>query len=170
MKAYQKGDSEAFTQLYERYNVRLHQFFARRLSSKHQNFVEDLFQTTWLKLHLARKSFDPQRKLKPWLYQIAINSMRDHLELRRFKEEITADQIENIATIESDIDAKIDFDKINIALEKIPSTYREILLLSDSEGFTSAEISEITHISAASVRQILSRTRKNIRDILGEKV
>ncbi len=48
-------------------------------------------QDTFLQLHLAGSSFDPTRKLKPWLFTIAANKARDYLRSLSRRRELPLD-------------------------------------------------------------------------------
>ena len=75
LQAYVDGDREAFAELIGRYRVQLLHFLARFLGSA--TAAEDVFQETFVQLHLSATMFDPTRRLKPWLFTIAANKARD---------------------------------------------------------------------------------------------
>ena len=52
------------------------------------------------------------------------------------------------------------------ALEKLPSNYREVLILRELEGMSYKEIAEITGMPAGTVMSSLSRARDRLRQIL----
>lgn len=166
MEAYQNGDIQAFEELYGRYQNRLEIFFRFRLSKAHLNFVDDLFQVTWMKIHRSRKNFDKTKKFSTWFYQIAINSLRDHLALSRFKEEIISEEIESHSDASFDPSWKIDFEKVKLHMEMLSAVQREVILLSDLEGFDSVEISQMLEVRQDVVRKMLSRARKKLKESL----
>ncbi len=75
--AYQSGDEGAFVELVERYHLELFHFLARFLNNRAA--AEDVFQDTFLQIHLSVDSFDTGRSFKPWLFTIAANKARDYL-------------------------------------------------------------------------------------------
>ena len=75
MIAHQAGDARAFPMLLERYRSDLHRYLQRFLGSA--SAADDVFQETFLQIHLSAASFDVTRKLRPWLYTIASNKARD---------------------------------------------------------------------------------------------
>ena len=40
--------------------------------------AEDVFQQTFLQIYLKCDQFEPERKLRPWLYAVATNQAIDH--------------------------------------------------------------------------------------------
>lgn len=74
--AYVDGDRAAFRELLGRYRDELLHFLTRFLGSRAS--AEDVFQETFLQVHLSADTFDTSRRLKPWLFTIAANKARDH--------------------------------------------------------------------------------------------
>lgn len=78
------GDSEAFGALVRRYERELFNFLARFTGDR--AMAQDVFQETFLQLHLSAGAFDMTRRLKPWLFTIAANKARDALRKRTRKQ------------------------------------------------------------------------------------
>lgn len=74
--AYVRGDRESLRQLMTRYREDLMRFLVRFLGS--HAAAEDVFQETFLQVHLSAETFDVTRRFKPWLFTIAANKARDH--------------------------------------------------------------------------------------------
>ena len=69
-------DRSAFRALITRYHEDLMRFLTRFLGSRAA--AEDVFQETFLQVHLSADTFDLDRRFKPWLFTIAANKARDH--------------------------------------------------------------------------------------------
>ncbi len=80
MLRYQQGDTAAFETLIRRYRRELYHFLARFVGNA--ALAEDVFQETFLQVHLSAGGFDVTRRLKPWLFTIAANKARDALRAR----------------------------------------------------------------------------------------
>ena len=72
MAAYQAGNPRAFRTLHDRHGASVDGFLVRRLGDRAA--AEDLYPETFLRLHRARASWDPERPLRPWLFGIVHNS------------------------------------------------------------------------------------------------
>lgn len=77
---YTQGRTSAFEELVRRYRRELYAFLARFLSDR--ILAEDIFQETFMQVHLSAGGFDTSRRLKPWLFTIAANKARDALRSR----------------------------------------------------------------------------------------
>ncbi len=173
MTQYANGDQTSFTILYARYEKKLFGFLERRLNSRHKSFANDLFQMTWMKAHQAKRSFNPEQKFSSWIYAIAINNLRDYLGERRHDVEMASEaelrSDEKIMNAELQSITKQSLQMLEGLLNELPPVQREIILLSEWEGFQSKEISSMVGLSDAAVRQHLSRGRSKLQE-LGRKL
>jgi len=69
------GDRVAFETLVHRYERELFGYLRRYLRSA--EMAEDVFQATFLQVHLKQRSFDESRLFRPWLYTIATHQAID---------------------------------------------------------------------------------------------
>ena len=70
-----RGDRRAFTELVNRYEGELFGYLRHYLGDVQQ--AEDVFQQTFLQVHLKCEQFEQGRKVRPWLYTIATNQAID---------------------------------------------------------------------------------------------
>jgi RNA polymerase sigma-70 factor (ECF subfamily) len=68
-------DPAVFTELVGRYQRELYNYLRRFLGDA--TLAEDVFQATFLQVHVKRDVFEPGRKFRPWLYTIATNQAID---------------------------------------------------------------------------------------------
>jgi RNA polymerase sigma-70 factor (ECF subfamily) len=71
----QTGDRELFAVLVRRYQHELYSYLRRYLGNA--EVAEDVFQSTFLQVHLKCGQFQEGRRFKPWLYAIATNQAID---------------------------------------------------------------------------------------------
>lgn len=69
------GDPSAFEALVHRYEVELFNYLRRYLGSA--EMAEDVFQATFLQVHLRCDQFEEGRRFRPWLYTVATNQAID---------------------------------------------------------------------------------------------
>jgi RNA polymerase sigma-70 factor (ECF subfamily) len=67
--------ASVFSELVSRYERELYNYLRRYLGDG--VLAEDVFQTTFLQVHLKCDSFEQGRKFRPWLYTIATNQAID---------------------------------------------------------------------------------------------
>ena len=77
----QTGDETFFAELVRRYEKPLYSYLCRYLRDR--QLAEDVFQASFLKLHLKCDDFTEGRKLRPWLYRIATNQAIDTIRTGR---------------------------------------------------------------------------------------
>jgi len=72
---YVGGDREAIRELIERYRNEVLHFLIRFLGQRAA--ADDVFQETFVQVHLSAHTFDADRRFRPWLFTIAANKARD---------------------------------------------------------------------------------------------
>lgn len=75
MRYRESGDRAAFDELVHRYERELYSYLRRYLDDA--EMAEDVFQATFLQVHLKCDKFETDRKFRPWLYTIATNQAID---------------------------------------------------------------------------------------------
>ena len=69
------GNEMHFTELEQRYRKPLLCFLRRQIGN--ESIAEDVLQATFMQLHLKCGQFEEGRKVRPWLYRIAMNQAID---------------------------------------------------------------------------------------------
>lgn len=69
------ADRSLYETLIRRYEREIYSYLRRYIGNAEQ--AEDAFQGTFLQVHLKCQQFDPQRRVRPWLYAIATNQAID---------------------------------------------------------------------------------------------
>ena len=68
-------DATAFAELVRRHEKPLYRFLVRFLDDREA--AEDVFQATFMQVHLKGHLFDERRAFRPWLYKVATNQAID---------------------------------------------------------------------------------------------
>ena len=84
------GRRELFEELVHRYESELYCYLRRYLGSIEA--AEDAFQAVFLQVHLKCDQFDPQRRVRPWLYAIATNQAIDAQRSNRRYQAVSLDR------------------------------------------------------------------------------
>lgn len=148
------GGDAAMTQLVGRFEYPLFRFLLHVTGDAH--LAEDLFQETFLRLHRARGSYDSRQPLKPYLYRIALNAVRDARARGAFSARaVSLDQPPPSAASspgstsplheklsaptpdpQEDCEQEETRARVRTALAGLPETEREVVLLRVFEGVT----------------------------------
>lgn len=175
LERYRSGDPDAFRTLIVRYHGDLMRFLTRLTGDRQA--AEDAFQETFLQVHLSADSFDPRRRFRPWLFTIAANKGRDLLrrKARRQAMDLSApvgssgqgeegpgrtpayiDLMEvEIPAPDAALDARERDRMVQEAINRMPWTLREILLLAYFQRLTYAQIAEELGIPLGTVKSRL---------------
>ena len=161
------GDATAFRELFERHAPALERLLLRDLSDKEE--ARDLVQQAFLQLHRARLDFDPSKRLKPWLYTIALNLKREHFRRRKRRPERpdsdAADREPTAPRGQEQTEARR---SLGWALERLPADQREVIELHWFGELSFAELAESIGISVAAAKVRAHRGYLKLRELLGD--
>jgi len=142
MAAYVAGDPLAFDRLFVRWAPRIRQIYVR--SGLGSDQADDLVQQCFLQVHRARSDFQPERRLHPWIYTIALNLRRQLFRSRGRKPEQGLDvEVHEPRAPSIDPDAPFVGALVRTALAKLPDPQREVIVLHWFEGMSFAEIAAV---------------------------
>jgi RNA polymerase sigma-70 factor (ECF subfamily) len=175
---YQRHEIQAYEALLERYGRRIYQL-AYRMAGNDAD-AKDLTQEACIRVYRALRRIDPTANLESWLYRIVTNLYIDMLRRRpkvRIEsldaplvtakgDEVTREVADPVADPEETVlSAQLDAD-IQRALLALSSELRMVVVLSDVEGHSYEEISEMLRIPVGTVKSRLHRARRMLQERL----
>ena len=144
--------------------------------------AEDLVQETYLKGYKAFNSFKDGTNLRAWLFRILTNSfINDYRKKQRSFDEHEVEDIEALNTLssadyssnthlgisaEDALFERLTDDEIQTAIDSLPETYKDVVLLADVQGFSYKEIADILDVPDGTVMSRLHRARAKLKDLL----
>ena len=169
LERYRGGDTEAFAVLVERYRHELFNFLNRFTGNR--STAEDVFQDTFLQVHLSADTFDTTRNFKPWLFTIAANKARDVLRknMRRQTTALSApldasdaggrsyiDLLEADLPLPSEVFGQQETQElVKQVVAQMPDHLRQVLVLAYFHQFAYKEIAEILSVPLGTVKSRL---------------
>ena len=174
LERHRRGDAGAFETLIGRHHDDLLRFLIRLTGDRAA--AEDVFQEAFLQVHISADTFDTARRFKPWLFTIAANKGRDHLrkKARRRTLDLSApvpghagaggsggatsfvDLMEvNCDTPDAAMDEQERDAMVQRAVDRLPWTLREILLLAYLQRLTYAQVADELDIPLGTVKSRL---------------
>lgn len=169
LRRHLEGDASAFGALINRYRKELFSFLIRFTGDV--DLAEDVFQEAFLQLHISAATFDPERRLKPWLFTIAANKARDAMRSRWRKQAAPLDatvvgaddeQTSYASLMPSSIPAPdeslTNFETrqaVQNIVNRMPDSLRVVLLLSYFHEFPYKEIAEMLNVPLGTVKSRL---------------
>jgi len=147
---------------------------ALRLTGDAAN-AEDLVQDSVLKAFRAWGSFRQGTNARGWLLTIVRNTfINDYRRRRRTPVQVDIDIAEPYALVHDQpgqdpegefFNALVD-DRILAAIDALPEEFREVVVLSDIEGFGYAHIADTLGVPVGTVKSRLSRARRQLQGVL----
>jgi RNA polymerase sigma-70 factor (ECF subfamily) len=169
LQRYMQGEEAAFREIVNRYRNSLYAFLKQFLTQS--DLVEDVFQETFLQLFTSRKSFDPSRPLRPWLFTIAANKAKDALRKAQRtsavpigtiseSQEMSFDEMLNALGADDEappdeVERSETAAHVGEIIANMPHNLREILILAYFNRFSYKQMAEILSIPIGTVKSRL---------------
>ncbi|WP_152049835.1 RNA polymerase sigma factor [Tautonia marina] len=165
----EQAQTEDFNELVRRYERELYRYLARYMGDR--ALADDVFQNTFLQLHLKRGLYEDGRPLRPWLYAIATHQAVDALRKAGRHPTVSLDQ--RIEGADRDPGALIDLltgdepgplvemqseerrEWVRQSIAKLPEGLRQTLILAYYQDLKYREIAEILKIPVGTVKSRL---------------
>lgn len=172
----------SFDELYAMHNAPIYRF--TRALAGDAGDAEDLFQETWLRAFRAfPEAREGRRDLKAWLYAIAANAHKDSLRKKRVRRLFLLERTRSMAAGTADADPGWDTPgacspdgetrsdirrSLERAVSRLPGREKRVFVLKDIEGFKHGEIARMLRIPEPTVRTLLHRAVRKLREELAE--
>ena len=133
LEALRDRDPEALAKFFDVYFDRVYGYVRRLLGEEH--LAEDVTQDVFMHIHRSLPSFDAARELRPWVFTIATNKVRDFWRSRRHRDsqreqsverEAAADHLSERADLRPENSlAQVELDdRVRDAVDRLPDGMR----------------------------------------------
>jgi RNA polymerase sigma-70 factor, ECF subfamily len=180
IKAFQKGDKEAFDELVIRHKDRIFNLCYRFLGDYEE--ANDSAQEAFVKAYGSISSFRLESAFSTWLYRIAVNTCKNKLGSSAFKakrktvsldspgnpsEGAVPTEIQNgVPSPLARMEEKERMALVQRALDTLPAEFKLVVTLRDVEGLSYEGIAEITGLNLGTVKSRIARARTDLRNRL----
>ena len=173
------GNRELYAQLVYRYERELFSYLRRYLGNN--EMAEDVFQATFLQIHLKCDQFQEGRRFRPWLYTIATNAAIDcrrrnkrhkmiSLDAAREQEHEDVGRLVNLLE-SSDLDPldsaqAVERDQlVRKTLEQLPESMNAVIQLVYFQGMKYREAAEVLNVPVGTVKSRLHAAIAKLTDV-----
>ena len=157
-----RGDRNAFSALLGAYRRPIYTYLIRWGCS--QDVADDMFQDIFLKIHAAAASYQPSRPLKPWIFTIVVNTVRNNFRAQSVRDVVVHEA--DLSTVskggdptQTDVAARRLVRWVERAITTLPVTQRDVLVLTTIDGMQQDEAAEILGLPLNTVKTHLRRAR-----------
>jgi RNA polymerase sigma-70 factor (ECF subfamily) len=166
-----QASSPSFREIYDAHaDMVLRTLRRHRVPSAH---VEDVAQEVFLSVHRGLAHFEARASLRTWVYRIARNAALNHRRDHRREDGAIALEEDDHAVQTADPERAVQASEARNELEAILSTLdeerREVLVLTELEGFTAPEIAELARIPVNTVYSRLRLARVDFEQALARR-
>jgi RNA polymerase sigma-70 factor (ECF subfamily) len=175
-----EGRTQDFNELVRRYERELYRYLARYLGDP--ALAEDVFQNTFLQIHLKRALYENGRPFRPWLYSIATHQAVDTLRKVGRHPTVSLDQrtsggddsnsgtlVDLLVKDEPGPLAALQGQEreqwVRDAVAKLPEVLRQTLTLAYHQDLKYREIAEILKVPVGTVKSRLHAAMAKLQDM-----
>ncbi len=126
--------------------------------TRSKNDADDIFQEVFLRVVQCRPTFENEAHEKAWLIRVTLNCLKSHWRTAWRRHVVPLD--DRVIYPEPEDSALDD------ALRHLTPKYRAAVHLFYYEGYSTAEIAEITGEKPSTVRTRLTRAREKLKELL----
>jgi RNA polymerase sigma-70 factor (ECF subfamily) len=173
------GRTKDFEVLVHRYEHELYRYLVRYLGDK--SLAEDVFQNTFLQIHLKRGLYEEGRPVRPWLYSIATHQAVDALRKAGRHPTVSLDQ--RVGSVDPDAGRLVDLlvseesgplaelqgqerlDWVRESVSRLPEPLRQTLILAYHQDLKYREIAEILKIPVGTVKSRLHAALAKLQEM-----
>ena len=158
-----RDDPAYFARLYDQYatdGLRVCYFY---LSDREK--AEDVCQDVFVRLMTTHPLLQPGRE-KSWLLKVALNRCRDLWRGAWLKRVILGGPTFELIPAPDEFSRRDDQQAMMAAINQLPATVKEVILLHYYQGMNIAEIAQMLELPEGTISSRLSRGRKKLESIL----
>lgn len=164
------GNLAEMSVLFERYSVRLFNFFLKMGLGRETS--QDLTQNLFYRMIKYRRSYKTGNPVRAWIYQIARNLYADHCRKQKMDNELfsIAETYSGDLSDETGDFIEEDFERLGKAFSELGDSQKEIIVLSRYQGLKYSEISMIVNQSVPAIKVAMHRAIKQLRNIYMKQI
>jgi RNA polymerase sigma-70 factor (ECF subfamily) len=161
MRLYGRGDAKAFDLLYRRYKDKLYHFLYRQCSQ--HTIAEELAHDAWLAVIRRSADYQATAQFNTWLYRIAHYRLVDYWRKYGSNASVLMEELKEASLHSKDTATHgLELEDLLQSLQSLPEAQIETLLLK-IEGFTRAEIANVTGAKPETVKSRLRYASNQLR-------
>ena len=165
MQHVKDGNLEEMSVLFERYHLRIYNFFFRL--TYNMDISQDLTQNLFYRMIKYKNTYKSDFTVKSWMFQIARNLHADFCREEKKSGEVimkTETYPSDVAD-ETDTYHEDDYQRLDWAMSNLSPGQKEMIILSRYQGLKYEEISEIMNQSVPAIKVAIHRAIKQLRGI-----
>lgn len=139
--------------------------FGRSLSGS-RDLADDLVQETVLKAWAARARFQAGTSIRAWTFIILRNVFLSQMRRTRFRGEWDDAVADRVLAAPASQDKQVELADLNRAMQQLPASQREALILVGAGGFAYEEAAEICGVAVGTIKSRVARARTALERII----
>ena len=171
------GREDSFEELVRRYQRPITSYVYRMLGNYDASL--DVSQEIFIKVYNSMARYSSEYKFSTWLYKISHNAAIDYMRRHSvYEQSLEAENEDGVYQVqyeskrlspEQERERSEWREEIETVVKRLPSGYRELIVLRHTQDLSYDEIADITNLPLGTVKNRLFRAREMMREIFVER-
>ncbi|MEE2788000.1 MAG: RNA polymerase sigma factor [Myxococcota bacterium] len=166
-----QGDTHALGVLFDNHHRAVYRFI-HRLSYRAGDDVDDLVQTTFLRVHENARAFHGRSAVRTWIFGVAVNVVR-RARRRRFKRRRIVHAMADVPREcgrpqDTAAQNRQAVRRLEVGLANLPDHLRECFVLCQLEGISGPEAAQALGLRLGTLYRRIHEARKHLREAVGD--
>lgn len=162
-------------EIWQQIHAGLRAFIAKRVANEAE--ADDIAQDVWIKMQRGLDGLKDQKRLIPWIYQIARRAIIDHYRAPGRRREMSAGLAADLEAYGSSRTMQVSSEDsgqlhtelagcLRPMIERLSGEYRQAVVLVDLEGLTHQEAAAQLGLSLSGMKSRVQRGRRQLKEML----
>lgn len=162
-------------EIWQQIHAGLRAFIAKRVANEAE--ADDIAQDVWIKMQRGLDGLKDQKRLIPWIYQIARRAIIDHYRAPGRRREMPAGLAADLEAYGSSRTMQVSSEDsgqlhtelagcLRPMIERLSGEYRQAVVLVDLEGLTHQEAAAQLGLSLSGMKSRVQRGRRQLKEML----
>lgn len=165
MQAVKNGTLDMATDLFDRHNKRLYNFFVKSTGDRESS--ADLVQNTFLRMIKYKHTYNAEKAFISWFYQIARNVCADHYRSQKLKHAEDAETeriVDGSLNREEEIMENEMHQRLDKSLSMLNEDAKQVLIMARYQKMKYERIAEVLDSSVPAVKVKVHRAIKKLKE------
>lgn len=160
----QRGEQEAFGQLYTLTYARLRNVCRQFISNKDD--IDDLLHDAYYLIFTKINTLNDTSKAEAWMQKVVQNLSLTYLQQHKQRPVTSLDDMKETAVMPVTVESAETYEEIMALIDQLPNSYQRVFRMSVLEGMSHQQIASLLNIESHTSSEQLSRAKKILRHSL----
>lgn len=166
MQKVSEGDKDAFRYIANYLGAKMYSTAVKLMGSKYPDEADDAIQISLIKLWQSAPRWKKKGSVEGYVYRIVFSTCMDLHRKHKNNQEFIDNEVVAKINLQDDLITKERRGKVLKAIQTLPNSQQQAILLHYFSGYTQKEVSKFLNKSEKGTESLIIRARKKLRSNL----